>query len=69
MARETQSGLGSFLVDKQDGDRSAPLERLVGLERAYHDVLERLRRYERERAEIKSRLERVLARLAALGES
>jgi hypothetical protein len=69
MGRETQQGLGSFLVDQQDGDagEESLRARLAGLERAYQDLLERLRRYERERGEIKSRLEGILARLGALG--
>jgi uncharacterized protein YhaN len=69
MGRETQQGLGSFLVDQQDGDagEESLRARLAGLERAYQDLLERLRRYERERGEIKSRLEGILARLGTLG--
>lgn len=71
MSRETQQGLGSFLVDEHDGDgdgdRESLRSRLAGMERAYQEMVERLRRYERERAEIKERLESILARLGALG--
>jgi hypothetical protein len=69
MSRETQPELGSFLVDKhdRDGDRESLLTRIAGLERAYEDLVARVRRYERERAEIKSRLEGILSRLGALG--
>jgi predicted nucleic acid-binding Zn-ribbon protein len=37
--------------------------RLAAVERAYEDLLERVRRYERERADIRSRLERLLAQI------
>jgi hypothetical protein len=37
--------------------------RLAAVERAYEVLLERLRRYERERAEIRTRLAGILARL------
>jgi hypothetical protein len=39
-------------------------ERLVTVERAYAELLQRVRWYERERAELKSRLEELLTRLA-----
>ena len=38
--------------------------RCARLERAYDDLLQRIRRYERERAELRARLERLLAVLA-----
>ena len=38
--------------------------RLAAVERAYEDLLERVHRYERERVEIRARIERILARLA-----
>lgn len=39
--------------------------RLAAIERAYEDLLERVRRYERERADIRTRLERLLARIGS----
>jgi predicted nucleic acid-binding Zn-ribbon protein len=41
--------------------------RLIALERAYEDLLQRVRRYERERAEIRARVERILARIGTIG--
>jgi hypothetical protein len=49
------------------GERDALAARLASVERAYADLLQRVRRYERERAEIKARLERILARIGARG--
>jgi uncharacterized coiled-coil DUF342 family protein len=40
--------------------------RCASLERAYDDLLQRIRRYERERAEIRARLERLLALIAVI---
>jgi len=37
--------------------------KLAAMERAYESLLERVRRYERERADIRTRLERILARI------
>ena len=37
--------------------------RCAALERAYDDLLERVRRYERERVEIRARLARILGRM------
>jgi uncharacterized protein (UPF0335 family) len=37
--------------------------KLAAVERAYESLLERVRRYERERAEIRTRIERILARI------
>ena len=47
--------------------RDALTARLATVERAYEDLLQRVRRYERERAEIRARLERILARIASAG--
>ena len=44
-------------------DGETPAARLVALERAYELLLERVRRYERERADIRTRLERILAHI------
>ncbi len=52
------------IFDVSAGSESAE-ERLVAMERAYGDLLERLRRYERERADIRTRLERILARIGS----
>ena len=43
--------------------REALEARLAAVERAYEVLLERLHRYERERAEMRARLEGILARL------
>ena len=37
--------------------------KLAAVERAYESLLERVRRYERERTEIRTRIERILARI------
>jgi len=37
--------------------------KLAAMERAYESLLDRVRRYERERADIRIRLERILARI------
>ncbi len=59
MGRETAEFLGA------PGEHEAIEARLQAVERAYDDLLQRVRRYERERAEIRARLERLLARLTA----
>ncbi len=69
MSREPQPDLSPFIPERADGDGESLRARVVGLERAYRDVVERMRRYERERAEIKSRLERLLDRIGARGAS
>jgi len=61
MSRETLEVL------EVQGEREALAARLASVERAYADLLQRVRRYERERAEIKARLERILARIGARG--
>jgi hypothetical protein len=61
MSRETLEVL------EVEGEREALAVRLSSVERAYADLLQRVRRYERERAEIKARLERILARIGARG--
>ena len=48
-------------------EREALAARLDSVERAYADLLQRVRRYERERTEIKTRLERILARIGTTG--
>jgi predicted nucleic acid-binding Zn-ribbon protein len=50
-------------------DGEALEARLAAIERAYEDLLERVRRYERERADIRTRLERLLARIGSRIES
>ena len=40
-----------------------PEAKLAAVERAYESLLERVSRYERERAEIRTRIERILARI------
>lgn len=46
-------------------ERDALAARLATVERAYGELQERVRAYERERAEIRGRLKRLLARIAA----
>jgi hypothetical protein len=46
-------------------ERDALAARLAAVERAYGELLERVRLYERERAEIRGRLEGLIARIAA----
>jgi uncharacterized protein involved in exopolysaccharide biosynthesis len=48
-------------------DRDALAARLATVERAYGELLERVRRFERERAEIRRRLQRLLARIDSDG--
>jgi hypothetical protein len=70
MSRETQdveaAAVRSLLPPRQD-DRPERAEvllaRLTALEAAYRELLERLGRYERERAEVRGRLRRMLARI------
>jgi len=40
-----------------------PEAKLAAMERAYETLLEKVRRYERERADIRTRIERILARI------
>jgi len=61
MTPETVEMLKEALADKE------PLvARCARLERAYDDLLQRVRRYERERAEIRARLEHLLAVIALI---
>ena len=55
--------LQTFLARHQsgDGERDVLTTRLASLECAYQELLVRLRRYETERAEIRTRVERLLA--------
>ena len=52
------------LLKQAPADEEPLLARCARLERAYDDLLQRVRRYERERAELRARLERLLAVLA-----
>ncbi len=57
---ETSAGSG------RDGAESEGLiHRLANVERAYGELLQRVRQYERERVEIKRRLEGIMAQLDA----
>jgi hypothetical protein len=65
MSREHVDALEKIpLVDTREGDALAT--RLAAVERAYLELLGRVQRYERERADIRARLERVLAHIATL---
>ena len=46
-------------------EHDALTARLASVERAYDDLLQRVHRYERERADIRARLEGILRRLPA----
>jgi len=71
MSRETlevlEERLQAFLARHQEvqGERAALALRLASVERAYEELLQRVRRYERERAEIKDRLGRILTRIGS----
>ena len=70
MSRERGEGLAQRLEPSraEAGDDQATLAvRLAHVERAYGELLERVRHYEHERAEIKSRLKRILASIGASG--
>lgn len=73
MSRETlevlEERLQTFLTRHREvqGEREALAERLAAVEQAYEDVLQRVRRYERERAEIRARLQRILVRIGGSG--
>jgi len=64
MSGDTHEGLRSSLARQHEiRGRDDVADRLADLERANQELQERLRRYERERAEIKLRLGRLLARM------
>ena len=58
-------GVPSSLGVASEAADEALSTRLERLERAYRELLERVQGYERERAEIRRRLERLLDRLGA----
>jgi len=62
MSRESAENFLASHREVED-ERAALALRLAKVERAYQELLERLSGYERERAEIKARLEGLLARL------
>ena len=62
MSRDTYEGVRSFLSSEQE-DADALTARVAALERVNQELLERVRRFERERSEIKLRLGRLLARM------
>lgn len=68
MGRDTLE-VQSFLSrhEAEVGEREALAARLKSVERAYEELLQRVRRYERERAEIRARIERLLHRLGPGG--
>ena len=70
MSRETADDLqatfrAALAPRANEGDAAALAARLQLLERAYEELLERVRRYERERVELKGRVARILAALDA----
>jgi len=60
-----QERLSTFVAhhERLQGEHAALAARLSSTLRAYEDALQRLRRYERERVEMKARLERILSRI------
>ena len=56
-------GVPSSLAEAPESADEALSVRLEQVERAYRELLERVQGYERERAEIRRRLERLLDRL------
>ena len=54
------------MLKEQPADEEPLVARCAKLERAYDDLVQRVRRYERERAEIRARLERLLALIAVI---
>ena len=59
-------GAETSMASSADGDpREALIHRLASVERAYGELLQVVRQYERERAEIKHRLEGIMAQLDA----
>jgi len=62
MSRDTYEGLRSFAASEGD-DAAALAARVATLERVNQELLERVRRFERERSEIRLRLGRLLARM------
>ena len=57
---------GALVGSDRDGAADAGLgDRLAVVERAYGELLQRVRRYERERAELKHRLAIIMAQLDA----
>ena len=65
MSGDAHEGLRHSLPRPHEihGPEDVLAARLAGLERANQELQERLRRYERERTEIKLRLGRLLARM------
>ena len=68
MSRDTLAAVDDRADISADGDREgmprdALIQRLADVERAYGELLQRVRRYERERAEIRQRLSGILAEL------
>jgi uncharacterized protein YhaN len=68
MGRDTLE-VQSFLTsdDVEAGERETLAARLASVERAYEELLQRVRRYERERAEVRARVERLLQRIGSGG--
>jgi predicted nuclease with TOPRIM domain len=65
MSRETPPALAEG--PRAQDEREALTARLTSLERANEELRQRVWRYERERAEIKLRLERILSRIGCSG--
>jgi len=69
MSRETPPALADGPVgnERAQDERAALAARLTNLERTNEELRQRVWRYERERAEIKLRLERILSRIGCSG--
>lgn len=60
-----RNGLGSALAEGEGVHEESRVlaAKLATVERAYDELLDRVRGYERERAEIRTRLERILSQI------
>jgi uncharacterized protein YhaN len=65
MSRESAETFLAHHHEAED-ERAALAVRLAKVERAYQELVERVRGYERERTEIRARLEGLLARLGPM---
>jgi uncharacterized coiled-coil DUF342 family protein len=64
MSRQTSEAL-TERVESTGVESGGLAARLASVEQAYDELLARVRGYERERAEIRSRLERILSQIDA----
>jgi hypothetical protein len=69
MSRESpeawEAGLEAALTEGARDGREVLEARLASMERAYEELLQRVHGYERERAELRRRIARILSRIGA----